>query len=78
MIFSLFSIPFALWLMISSRASVTNCGPIIELKNVLLSTGTVRSMSAYFARRELGLSVMTIIEAPASCAISAVTSSCEE
>ena len=35
----------------------------MELKNVLLSTGTVRSTVAYLASSELGLSVISIMSA---------------
>ena len=76
--FNRFSIPFTLWLMVSSNISATNCGPIKELKNALLSTGTVISTVAYCASKALGLSVITTILAPASLAISVVTRSKEE
>lgn len=48
------------------------------MKNALLSTGTVKRVVAYCARSALGLSVITMILALASCAILAVILSIEE
>ena len=50
----------------------------MELKKLLLFTGAVKSTDAYSDRSALGLSVMTMILAPASCAIFAVSLSMEE
>lgn len=70
-----FSIPLALWLMISKERLCYELRTDHRVEKCITVYRDCEKNIGILCKQELGLSVITMIEAPASRAISAVTSS---